>query len=118
MFRPRILKPLLMIFALVLASYVSGHAQGVRQEPIRAEGGEGNQQDVQTTPNFPQHPHAIICAIPGHDPRPILVPDGRNPTDFCPASLTTARIYTNYPVPIVSGVLPPPLSDEDTGGGH
>lgn len=113
MFRPRCIKPLLIALALALAACV--------QEPRYApqNGAAGNQQDApnadhaQNPPSFPpQHPYAIICAVPGAQPRRIEVPDGRNPTDFCPASRTTARIYhhdpnVNYTLPKYSGSTPP-----------
>jgi hypothetical protein len=95
MFRPRCIKPLLIALALSLASCVSGSAQ--------------NPPPAQNPPNFLQHPYAITCTLPGAQARRILVPDGRNPTDFCPASRTTARIYhqDRYPLPKVSVVSPP-----------
>ncbi len=87
----------LIALALSLASCAAEHAQS---------------PPAQNPPNFSRHPDAIICAVPGAQPRRILVPDGRNPTDFCPASLTTARIYhhdpdVNYTLPKFSGSTPP-----------
>jgi hypothetical protein len=104
MFRSRCIKPLLIILALSLASCV--------QEPRYASQSAPSAEHAQNPPNFLQHPDAIICAVPGAQPRRIEVPDGRNPTDFCPASRTTARIYrhdpnVNYPLPKVSGNPPP-----------
>jgi len=86
-------------------------AAGNQQETVREAA--GTQQHAQNPPNFSQHPDAIICTLPGAQPRRIAVPDGRNPTDFCPASRTTARIYhhdpgVSYTLPKSSGGPPPP----------
>ena len=131
MFRPPFLRPLLIALALVLASSVSGHAQGVRQEPVREAAGnqqepmglsaeasakaeasatEGNLHKDQPVLNAPARypgfsngdpPVAITCDVPGPKPRPILVPAGKNPLDFCPATAIA------YYFPVVSGAAKP-----------
>jgi hypothetical protein len=90
----------LIALALALASCASGQAE---RAPVHA----------QSVPNADTlHPYAIMCAAPGAPHGWISVPAGRNPTDFCPKSSITARIYqhspnVNYPVPTVSGAAPP-----------
>jgi hypothetical protein len=123
MFRPRTLKPLLIIFALVLASSVSGHAQGVRQEPIRAEGAAGNQQEqhaqnppAQSVPDADTvYPDAITCSVPVHGAAPgtrIPVPAGQEPTGICPRTAMIEIFFhdsnTGYTkVPISNDPAPP-----------
>lgn len=56
----------------------------------------------------------IICTLPGAAPRRIPIPDGRSPTDFCPASaitdhfqhVTPGVIYA-LPAPADAAPLPP-----------
>jgi hypothetical protein len=83
-----------------------------KAEAAATAGNLHKDQHAQNPPDFPRQPDAIICAIPGAQPLRIEVPDGRNPTDFCPASRTTARIYhhdpgVSYPLPKSSGGPPP-----------
>lgn len=49
---------------------------------------------------FANTPVAITCDVPGPTPRPILVPAGKNPMDFCPATAIA------YYFPVVSGAAP------------
>lgn len=112
----------LIALALVLAFSVSGHAQGVRQEPVRDPSAKprttirgtaeaaGNLHKDQHALNPPAqyqypgfsnaNPVAFSCNIPGLPRRTILVPAGKNPMDFCPAS--AIAIYppiSNDPTP-------------------
>jgi hypothetical protein len=62
----------LIALALALASCVSGSALN---PPARYPGFSNADTPV-----------AISCDIPGNPPRSILVPAGKNPMDFCPAT--------------------------------
>ena len=55
---------------------------------------------------FANPPVAITCDVPGPKPRPILVPAGKNPLDFCPATAIA------YYVPVVSGAAKPSNWDD------
>jgi hypothetical protein len=46
--------------------------------------------------------------MPGPKPRPILVPAGRKPTDFCPATAIT------YHLPVITGAHPSVWTDDKT----
>jgi hypothetical protein len=49
---------------------------------------------------FAYPPAAITCDVPGPKARPILVPAGKNPLDFCPATAIA------YYFPVVSNAAP------------
>jgi hypothetical protein len=89
MFRPPFLKLPLIALSVALAACV--------QEPPPAPHLSGA---------YAYTPVAITCDVPGPKPRTILVPAGRNPTDFCPATAIT--YHTPYYPPVVNG--PPPAA--------
>jgi hypothetical protein len=84
--------------------------------PSREGGAAGNQQDqhAQSPPSEylgfsnANTPVTISCAVPGPKPRAILVPAGRNPTDFCPTTAIT------YHLPVVTGAGPPAWPEDKT----
>jgi hypothetical protein len=141
MSRPPFLKLPLIVLALVLASYVSGHAQAVRQETVRAEDEGGNKQEPQPVPAKAEAtatagnqqdqnllpliiPNSVICVLPGgKDTKPleqrIQPAPGQNPLNDCPPGAATYVDYGASPgrFPSVSN-LPMPLLPKNAGGGH
>jgi hypothetical protein len=95
-----------------------GGAAGNQEEAMGAPATEGDLHKDQHAQNPPSQyrpgfsnantPVAITCAVPGPKPRPILVPAGRNPTDFCPTTAIT------YHLPVVTGAGPPAWPEDKT----
>jgi hypothetical protein len=92
MFRPIFVKLTLIILALVLTSCVSKQAQNSPCASCKT-------------------PVAIMCSAPGPGIAPglITIPDGHQPTEFCPDSAITRRFYQSpaaapWSLPIVAGV--------------
>lgn len=85
-----------LALSLALTSCVSQHAQN----PPPQYPGFSNANT----------PVAISCDMPGPKPRHILVPAGKKPTDFCPATAIT------YHVPVVSGAAQPVWPEDKTEG--
>jgi hypothetical protein len=92
----------LILLALALAACV--------QEPMRQPTAIARSVTAEAARNQTAGtPVAISCDVPGPKPRPILVPVGRNPTDFCPADAISYH-YTPgviYLLPATDVPLPP-----------
>ena len=67
-------------------------------------------QEPQHAPPADAINHVVItCDVPGPKPRRISVPDGQNPTDFCPVSAIAYHFGpgANYYIPKSSDIPPP-----------
>lgn len=97
----------LIILTVALTASVSGQAQAAtqQQEAMGAPATEGNlNKDLSPGYAAVANPNTLwsitmTCAVPGPKPRPLLVPAGKKPTDFCPATAITYHLSINTPVP-------------------
>jgi hypothetical protein len=94
MFRTAFLKLPLITLSLSLAACGSEQALN---PPVHLNG-----RNVDT-------PASITCDVPGPKPRTILVPAGRDPVDFCPATAIT--YHTPYYPLVVNGPAPADAAD-------
>jgi len=100
-------QPRAALIALALSLALAACVQEPRYAPQSGAAGNQPDQHAQNPParflGWPNAntPVAISCAVPGPKPRPILVPAGKNPTDFCPATAIT------YHLPVTKDAAPP-----------